>query len=264
MKSGSPKRIIRNVLILCLDALLRSRGNKKGKRIIALHEVKSASKLREKLLWLKEQYDLVSLADLFHQSLGEKTMLAITFDDGYACWHEHAAPILVELGIPAVFFVCSGFIDVKEKVASRFCRNQLRRGQNLLPLSKEQLKDLAEHALFEIGSHTKNHLDLGQIHDEILLEEEVIGDRKQLQDWTGKDIRWFAYPFGGFDNVSSRAKEYVIRASFDAAFTLVPKFLDNSEDKWMLGRDSLDVEDSTWLWQAWLNGCYDRLYLLKS
>jgi peptidoglycan/xylan/chitin deacetylase (PgdA/CDA1 family) len=96
------------------------------------------------------------------------------------------------------------------------------------------------------------------------LEEEIIGDRKQLQDWTGKDIRWFAYPFGGIHNVSPEAKEYLKNASFSAAFTLVPQFFATAEDRLMVGRDSLDMMESDRLWIAWLDGAYDGTYRLKA
>lgn len=35
----------------------------------------------------------------------------LTFDDGYAGWHDHAVPLLQRLGVPAVFLVCTGAID---------------------------------------------------------------------------------------------------------------------------------------------------------
>lgn len=37
--------------------------------------------------------------------------VAVTFDDGYADNHSVALPILVRLGLPATFFVSSGFLD---------------------------------------------------------------------------------------------------------------------------------------------------------
>jgi peptidoglycan/xylan/chitin deacetylase (PgdA/CDA1 family) len=259
----SSKRIVRNTLIFGVWTCLKILRRRKGKRVIAFHEVKDKSMFREKLKWLLEYCELVSLDGLFGLPVGRKPMVAVTFDDGYACWHESAAPTLAELGVPAVFFVCSGLVGLKGEIAEQFSRNQLRRKQKLQPLSKEQLRDLGGHSLFEIGSHTKNHLDLGQIWNEKLLYEEIIEDRKQLQDWTGEDIRWFAYPFGEVNNVSTYTRHYLSLTAFNAAFTLVPKFCDERSDKWMLGRDSLDVLDPTWLWHAWLNGSYDRLYFLK-
>ena len=43
----------------------------------------------------------------------DRTQLTLTFDDGYASWHESVAPLLEERGIPAVFFVSSGLVGLR-------------------------------------------------------------------------------------------------------------------------------------------------------
>lgn len=263
MEQLAVAKTLRNAVVYLNGTALRFGRRKLGKRIIVFHEIKDPSVFRKKIEWLKEHYDLVSLEDLFSLRVGDRTLIAITFDDGYASWYDQAVPVLEELRIPAVFFVCSGFIDSTGEDGERFCRENFKRSQKLLPLSKKQLIELSNHPLFEVGSHSMNHMDLGEVMGIKTLDREIDGDRKQLEDWTGKKVQWFAYPFGGRSNVSLEAIQYLRQSSFRAAFTLIPAFFATDQEEFMIGRDSLDVTESTWLWGAWLNGGYDSLYVIK-
>jgi peptidoglycan/xylan/chitin deacetylase (PgdA/CDA1 family) len=257
------KEITRDILILSNDLFLRFFAPRHGKRVIAFHNVQDPEQFRERIQWLQESYDIVSLGELMEKPLGQKTMVALTFDDGYRCWHDPVAPILEALKVPATFFVCSGFIGLKGAEATLFCHERLRRKQNLPPLSIEQLKDISNHPYFEIGSHTSQHTDLGNVSDEITFAKEISDDQKKLEEWTGKPVCWFSYPFGGSANLSNVSRNYLAKSSFDAAFTLIPRFYDVKVDKFAIGRDSLNTDDSIWIWRAWLNGAYDSFYALK-
>ena len=99
--------------------------------------------------------------------------------------------------------------------------------------------------------------------NESVYEKEIEEDRLQLEDWTGAQVRWFAYPFGGIKNFNSPVKQYLRKSPFQAAFTIVPGFIEPQDDLYSLGRDSLDLTASTRLWGAWLRGSYDELYQRK-
>lgn len=231
-------------------------------RVIVFHEIKDEMRFKEKMMWLREHYKIVTLDELLYKT-SNALRLAITFDDGYSCWHEKVAPILKELNIPATFFVSSGFIGLEGEQLRWFCRERLKRQQILKPLTKNQLINLADNPLFEIGSHTKSHIDLGKNMDLSVLIAEIHDDKKQLEDWIGRPVRWFAYPFGRKINIGSQARNYIEQAGFEGAFTLIPGFVSPSMDKLLINRDSLDLTDSHILWSAWLNGAYDRLYDFK-
>lgn len=65
------------------------------------------------------------------------------------------------------------------------------------PLTKEQLSDLARNDLITIGSHTHCH----SLLDRIPLSEAEASVRKSmslLREWTGRDIKHFAYPNGNY------------------------------------------------------------------
>ncbi len=260
----SCRKWTRNMFVMAIGCVRRMLGlTQSGKRVIAFHDVKDAELFREKLEWLMAHYEIVFLEELLSRPLGQRTQVAITFDDGYACWHELVAPILVDLGIPAMFFVCSGFVGLGDKESEYFRRRYFRRQQKLSPITRDQLVELANHPLFEIGSHTVHHIDLGQPMDEDTLVAEISTDKGQLENWTGTPVRWFAYPFGEPKNVSPQAVNFVRRMGFLAAFTLVPSYWKPGEDRFKIGRDSLNIAESLGLWRAWLSGAYDSLYALK-
>ncbi len=133
--------------------------------------------------------------------------ISITFDDGYLDNYETAAPILEEHGLPATFFIASGFI-----------------GTNTVPrwdrefadppgwMSWEQVKSLSKRG-FEIGCHTKSHADLGQISPREA-RIELHESRAELQDRLGIRADLFAYPFGGIKHMSPENLELVRQMDF--------------------------------------------------
>lgn len=69
----------------------------------------------ERLLrWCQQLFNVVPVSDavagLRNGRLPERP-LVITFDDGYADNHDRAAPILRKLGLPATFFIATGYLD---------------------------------------------------------------------------------------------------------------------------------------------------------
>jgi peptidoglycan/xylan/chitin deacetylase (PgdA/CDA1 family) len=75
----------------------------------------SASTLRRQLEQLREQFQILSLADLLAVAdsgfVVDRPMALVTFDDGYRDNLEVALPILRELNVPAVFFLPTLFVD---------------------------------------------------------------------------------------------------------------------------------------------------------
>lgn len=80
-----------------------------------LYKYKNIRQFKEDLNFLLRNYTPVSLFDAIsflknNKPLPEKAIL-FTFDDGFREIYDIVAPILLEKGVPATFFVSSGFID---------------------------------------------------------------------------------------------------------------------------------------------------------
>jgi peptidoglycan/xylan/chitin deacetylase (PgdA/CDA1 family) len=260
----SAKSALRNGGIVAAGYGQRLLSTRRRLRQVAmLHDVESAEAFRRCLDWLAARYAIVPLRDLVAgDGDADRASLALTFDDGYADWHEIAAPVLEELRCPATFFVSSGYVGLPAHEARAFRRERLRRSRDLPPLTIAQLRDLSQCDLFEIGSHTVSHVNFADVTPDAL-SAEIDGDRAQLEEWTGEPVRWFAYPWGGQEQLVPVAVEHVRLAGFAAAFTALPGTLDHARDPFLLPRQSIDVLSRPSLWGARLSGGYDVMFATK-
>jgi len=73
-----------------------------------------AADFESRMGWIKANFNVLPLREAV-RALREDRLprraLCITFDDGYADNHAIALPILQRLGLPATFFVATGFLD---------------------------------------------------------------------------------------------------------------------------------------------------------
>ena len=74
----------------------------------------TAAEFEARMRWVQRHFNVIRLAEAIAR-LQSRTLptrsLAITFDDGYADNEQIAAPILCKLGLPATFFIATGYLD---------------------------------------------------------------------------------------------------------------------------------------------------------
>lgn len=133
--------------------------------------------------------------------------LVITFDDGYRDNYECAAPILEKYQLPATFFVTSRFIDT-DLVPWWDQKLSVRHDW----MSWTQVRELADRG-FDIGAHTRTHVDLGKVGGSEAWEE-IQGSREDLQTRIGKAVEMFAYPYGQVDQITFETLGLVKQAGF--------------------------------------------------
>lgn len=63
------------------------------------------------------------------------------------------------------------------------------------PMSIEQVSSLASSGLVDVGAHTRSHVNLAAQTAEIQ-KKEIMGSKKDLEEWLGREVTSFSYPFG--------------------------------------------------------------------
>jgi len=133
--------------------------------------------------------------------------LVITFDDGYYDNSAVAAAALKAHGLPACFFVATGYIsttrvgpwDAANGVTSRW-------------MTWDQVRELQADG-FELGSHTDSHIDLG-VATTLQTAAELRTSRARLESELGRSVVHFAYPFGRPENMTEANRQEVVGAGF--------------------------------------------------
>jgi len=185
-------------------------------------------------------YTPVSLAQLCDCMEGTTPMpdkpVHITFDDGFTCVLEHAAPILHRHRFPATMFALSDRLGGTNDWMT--CRGFPER----TILSVDGLRAL-EAAGFTIGSHTRTHARLTDLAEKDA-EDEIMASRAKLEEQLGHAIDYFAYPFGAFNQT---VRDIAARAGYRAACSTRSGFNRVGEDPYLLRR--IDVFGTDRLWQ---------------
>jgi peptidoglycan/xylan/chitin deacetylase (PgdA/CDA1 family) len=121
--------------------------------------------------------------------------VVVSFDDGFADFHERVVPVLVERRIPAILYLATGLV-----------------GEGPDALHWSQLEEAISTGLVTIGSHTHTHADLSRA-TEPEAREEMRRSKALIEDRLGVACRHFAYPWA----VASPAAEVAARAQFESA-----------------------------------------------
>ena len=182
-------------------------------------------------------YRVLSMDEVLACLRGERTTppraVALTFDDGYAGFREHAWPILQRHGFPAMVYVISGLLG---QPSSWFARD----GRDTPPLmSAADLRTLRREGC-DIGAHSMSHARLAGL-DAPRLHEETAGCRARLEDVLGERVEHFCYPFGSHDLA---AVEAVAEAGFASATTCARAPAGPADDPLTLPRKAVSHGDN--------------------
>ena len=155
---------------------------------------------RDQMNILSERgYEPVSLRDLAAWHGGRATLPAravvITFDDGFADFAEHAAPILLARGWSATVFLPTGRLGGKEDWEGA--------DEPARPLMTwVQVEELAARGI-DFGAHSVRHTDLTKLGPGDL-EREIRQSSKDIESHLGQVPVSFAPPYG-YSNSAVRA-----------------------------------------------------------
>lgn len=131
-------------------------------------------------------------------------LVALTFDDGYRDFLEHAMPIMARHGMTGTVYVVAGKIDgTSDWVVG---------GPDAPLMTADDIRAAAA-AGHEVSSHTTTHARLDHLSAGDL-RSEVAESRAILEDVVGGPVSGFAYPYGAFDDAAVTA---VREAGYDYA-----------------------------------------------
>ncbi len=232
------------------------------------------------LIYLKKNFDIVSVKDMFTPSKSKKRRIAISFDDGYLNNYTVAFPLLKKYQLPATFYIVTEsfeiadyclwpeifdalkigdqmshivfnreefhfeqghFLHAKTRTSiSDYVKNMGAERQEAFEqfihtygikqrlkkidpelrafCSEEQIREMSQSPLVEIGSHTHRHYNLSRINPG-LVEEELTKSKRILEHIIGKPVVSIGYPDGDYSetvkNISEKAGyRYQLAVSF--------------------------------------------------
>jgi len=130
-------------------------------------------------------FTFISLKDVVHNlpkyANDPGLYVTLTFDDGYLDYYTKALPVLIEKKIPSTVFCIADFLG--------------RKNIHGLPyLGKTHLREISNTPLCEIGSHSLNHPMFNKI-DSNETDRQILHSKEKLQDFTGREVEFFAYPY---------------------------------------------------------------------
>jgi peptidoglycan/xylan/chitin deacetylase (PgdA/CDA1 family) len=148
--------------------------------------------------------------------------VVLTFDDGFADFHEVALPILQRYRFTATLYVTTGWIRDAQFPA----------GSAPGPmLSWSQLSEAAAAGI-EIGAHSHRHRELDQLDDRALYGE-LATSKEILEDGLATGVPGLAYPFG---YSSARVRGLAQRVGYHHAYAVANRRIGTEPDLYALPR----------------------------
>lgn len=167
---------------------------------------------------LKEAgYTFITPSEISKIERGEENIekpIIISFDDGYRDFYDDVFPILKKNSVKAVAYIVPGFLD------------------HLNYMYWNQVKEISQSNLIEIGAHSVHHLSLDRLSEKDAYDE-IIDSKIVLELSLGRQITTFAYPYGHF---TDQTIKLVKTAGFTSAFTTISGTNSNIDDKFTLKR----------------------------
>jgi peptidoglycan/xylan/chitin deacetylase (PgdA/CDA1 family) len=243
-------QVIKQIIAYLLIKLHFLRKDDKNE-ILSIFFHSPSKKLFDKILkWLfKNNYKIISLEELniiINQKLKIEKLAIITFDDG---WKKNLELLdsIEQYKVPVAIFIpteaiesgnywfeyarligqhkYSGIKKIKEfkNLSTPLLNNKIKVIKSNYELKRscitlDELKKINENKLITIGSHTITHPILKQCSIE-MQEQELSQSKAILSKWLGREIEYFAFPNGDFDENTIRIAK---SCNYKLCFTTKP------------------------------------------
>lgn len=178
------------------------------------------AEFRRQMAWLRASgRPLVRVGEVLAAMAGGPALpagaTAVSFDDAYNDFHEHALPVLSELAIPCTLFVVAGRVGG----TNDWDRQAGEPARSLMGWPR--LREVAAAGI-ELGSHSLTHPKLPAVGD-AQRREETRASKAAIEDAIGRPVPLFAYPHGSHDR---RAREAVREAGYEGGCAVLLRPID--------------------------------------
>lgn len=164
----------------------------------------------------------------------------VTFDDGFKNWITNAVPVLVDKGVPAAFFLVTGYIGTSVEKDRDKLLGFYESGVLLMEfLDWDDCRKMADAGM-TIGSHTMNHVHLAQL-DEAGAEAELRDSKQLIEKELGRPCEHFCCPFGrrDIDFLPHRDPEIARRVGYKSFLSGHRGAMTAGDSPMMVSRDHL-------------------------
>jgi len=120
--------------------------------------------------------------------------VVITFDDGYRDNLTNALPILKKYGFKATIYLVNDRHN-RDWSGYRKAKNEGAGLKDEAKLSDDEVRELLDSGLIEIGAHTLTHANLNALSEE-KSKNEICASKEQIEACFQTACHSFAYPFG--------------------------------------------------------------------
>jgi peptidoglycan/xylan/chitin deacetylase (PgdA/CDA1 family) len=185
------------------------------------------ARLEHQLRWLSANANCVPLGDVLQNCASgrrSKPVVALTFDDGFACFRQKVLPLLERYRIPATLFVVTRYVGSTEPYPfDRWGQKNRSRTSTITwrPITWAEVEECLNSKFVSVGSHSHNHLNALNASNEQLAEEAGMS-RELLRRRLGPDhASLYAYPYGSsrLGQVRTAYIEAVRKAGYRLAVT---------------------------------------------
>jgi peptidoglycan/xylan/chitin deacetylase (PgdA/CDA1 family) len=240
-------------------------------RVMLYHDIapENEESFAGQLRWLSQSWSFITPEQFIAMLTGTepliKDCLMLSFDDGFSSNRRVAESILNPMGIHALFFVVSEFVDLNENddwkgFVSKFIYPSIKTDE--VPTHSQNMNWSDLNFLLEtghtIGAHTGTHARLTELPIDTL-NAEIIESANTLERKLGIDITHFAYTFGNLASFSHEALAVAL-SRFSYIYTGLRGNNASGIPKWAIRRDAIQARDTLNLVGALLEGGADHLY----
>jgi peptidoglycan/xylan/chitin deacetylase (PgdA/CDA1 family) len=197
---------------------------------------------------LRRGYEFVSMrefaARLREEGGPPRGLAALTFDDGTIDHLTVLPQVLEDLGVPGTVFVCPGLAGQTYPWAAPEAGVRF--------MTEDEIRELDEHPLIELGAHTNEHYELDEADAETALEQ-MAASKETLESLIGHEVLSFCYPRCHY---SAAARDVAPVIGFTSAVTCGFR---GSWDPYELQREVMHGRDGALISALKMRGLYLRL-----